>query len=131
MKERSDRRRAHRRQTLEEHGIVHARVRPGHEVVLVDVSAGGALLESARRLLPGALIELHLATPGRAVSLRGRVLRCAVARLRAAGVWYHGAIKFDRDLSWFHDHDTMGYSVPVAETRAFLPGRGDATRTAR
>ena len=131
MKERSDRRRTPRRLTLEEHGIARALVRPGREVALVDVSAGGALLESVHRLLPGSLIDLHLASPGRAVSIRGRVLRCVVARLRPTGVRYHGAIKFDRDLGWFEDHDTVGYSVPAAETRDFPPSRGDATREAR
>ena len=127
----NDRRRAHRRQTFEQHGIVGARVRPGYEVVLVDVSAGGALVECARRLLPGSLIELHLASAGGEVSVRGRVIRCAVARLRAADVWYQGAIKFDRDLCWFQDHDAIGYSVPAVETRDSVPGRADATRAAR
>lgn len=131
MKDRSDRRRAARRQTLEEHGIARALVRPGREVALVDVSAGGALVESTHRLLPGTLIDLHLASPGRAVSIRGRVLRCVVARLRPAGVRYHGAIKFDRDLPWFPDEDAAGYSVPAAETGVFPPGRGDATRRAQ
>ena len=131
MNDWSDRRRAHRRQTFEQHGIEGARMRPGYEVVLVDVSAGGALVESDRRLLPGSLIELHLASSGRAVSVRGRVIRCAVARLMATGVWYQGAIKFDRDLCWFQDHEAIGYSVPAVETRDSLPGRGDATRAAR
>lgn len=131
MKEGSDRRRAERRHTLEEHGIVRARVRMGHDVALVDVSAGGALVESAHRLLPGAPIELYLATSGGTVSIRGCVVRCVVARLRAAGVWYHGAIRFDRDLSWLNDHDSAGYAVPAAETCGSSHGREDATRAAR
>ena len=128
MKERNERRLAPRRQTLEEHGIVLARVRPGRDVALVDVSAGGALVESAHRLLPGSLVELYLASVGRCASIRGRVLRCAVARLKATGVWYHGAIGFDRDLSWFSDHGGVGYGVPTTETRGPLPDRGVATR---
>jgi hypothetical protein len=105
----TDRRRARRRRTVEEHGIVSARVRPGHEVDLIDVSAGGALVEGMRRLSPGALIELYLAAGERCASVRGRVLRCAVVRLKPTAVSYRGAIGFDRDLQWFSDHDRTGY----------------------
>ena len=131
MKDRPDRRRDPRRHTLDEHGIVRARVRPGHEVALVDVSAGGALVESVHRLLPGTPIELHLASVGRSISVRGRVLRCAVAALEATGVWYRGAIGFDRELSWSPEYDELGYAVPASETRGSSPLRGDATRVAR
>lgn len=110
---------------------MRARMRPGYEVVLVDVSAGGALVETARRLLPGSFIELHLASAARAMSVRGRVIRCTVSRLRPASVWYRGAIKFDRELSWFHDHGTTGYSVPAAEMRSAPSKRGDATQAAQ
>lgn len=110
----ADRRRT-RRRTIEEHGIVSARVRPGRDVALIDVSAGGALIESAHRLLPGTIIELRLAMGERCTSVRGCVLRCAVARLRPTSVWYRGAIGFDRDLSWFVNRDGAGYPVPSPE----------------
>lgn len=100
-----DRRRARRRRTVEEHGIVSARVRPGHEVELIDLSAGGALIECMRRLSPGARIELSLTAGERWASVRGRVLRCAVVQLKPTTVSYQGAIGFDRDLHWFAEHD--------------------------
>jgi len=121
-----DRRRAHRR-SVADHGIVFARVRPGHDVSVVDVSACGALIESRHRLLPGALVDLHLQTPDRRASVRGRVLRCAVCRLGSSSVHYRGAIVFDRHLPWFEDEAGSGYGVPSSERRPGGPRRADAT----
>jgi len=58
--------------------------------------------DGSQRLLPGATVELHLQPEGGPPHLvRGRVLRCCVARLHANIVSYRGAIAFDRDLPWF------------------------------
>jgi len=125
--ERPDRRRARRRRTVHDHGIVSARVRPGREASLLDVSAGGALLETTYRLLPGSPIELHVATNERRASVRGGVLRCAVVGVRAAGMCYRSAIGFDRPLSWFVDGEIGGYRVPSVGSRSARPPRADAT----
>jgi hypothetical protein len=108
-----DRRRARRLPSLAEHGVASARVRPGQEVEVIDISAGGALVECARRLLPGTMIELLLTAGGRSASVRGRVLRCAVFALQPSSVSYRGAIGFDKELPWFLDLDVVGYPVPV------------------
>lgn len=113
----SERRRSRRHVRSEEHRIVSARVRPGYDVSVIDLSAGGALVESDRRLLPGAAVELHLRSDQRSEIVRGRVVRCAVARLRANAVCYRGAIAFDHNLLWLVDEAVTGYSVPGAETR--------------
>jgi len=98
---RGDRRRTPRWPSTGRHGIVSARARPGRDVQVIDVSAGGALIETAHRLLPGSAIELLLATAHRQTSIKGRVLRCRVARLGASAVWYRGAIGFDGPLPWY------------------------------
>jgi hypothetical protein len=121
----SDRRQTRRHRQVDEHGIVLTRVKPGHHARLVDVSAGGALIETNHRLLPGASVELHMETEGRRIGIRGRVLRCAVVRLRPASVCYRGAIGFDRHLPWFVD--ASGYPVPTAESRPAQPVRANAT----
>jgi hypothetical protein len=120
--ERPDRRRARRRRALHDHGIVSARVRPGREASLLDVSAGGALVETTYRLLPGSRIELHVATGERRTSVRGGVLRSAVVSVVAAGMCYRSAIAFDRLLSWFVDGDPGGYGVPTVDTHSAGPG---------
>jgi hypothetical protein len=98
-----ERRGMRRMEAVEEHRIVSACVRPGHRVRLIDVSAGGALVETSHRLLPGASVELQVETGTERASIRGQVLRCAVIRLRPTWVCYRGAIAFDRHLPWFVD----------------------------
>jgi hypothetical protein len=115
-----DRRRTRRRNRVDEHGIVRARVRPGQDVSVIDVSAGGALVESTHRLMPDARVELHLRrNTAEAEIVRGRVLRCRVSTLSATAVSYQGAILFDRPLPWWADDDYRGYLLPMAESRAF------------
>lgn len=69
-----------------------ALLRPGQEVILIDLSAGGALLESHARMLPGARAELQLFGARRSV-LHGRIDRCHVSHLEP--LRYRGAIVFD------------------------------------
>jgi PilZ domain-containing protein len=130
-----ERRRTTRRRHLEDHGIREARVRSGSDAAVIDVSAGGALIETPRRLLPGAAIELQLISEAGRVAVRGRVLRCAVWRIRPGSIWYRGAVAFDRHLQWFvedgvEDGGTNsggGYGVPGGETRAGRHRREQAT----
>jgi hypothetical protein len=98
-----DRRGARRLDAFDQHQIVSACVRPGHRVRLIDVSSGGALIETNHRLLPGTSVELQVETGTARASVRGQVLRCGVVRLRPTWVCYRGAIVFDRHLPWFVD----------------------------
>jgi hypothetical protein len=98
-----DRRGARRLDAFEEHRIVSACVRPGHRARLIDVSSRGALIETNHRLLPGTDVELEVENGTDSARIRGRVLRCAVVRLRPTWVCYRGAIAFDRHLPWFVD----------------------------
>jgi hypothetical protein len=121
----TDRRRLRRLQRVEDHRILSARVRPGHRARLIDVSAGGALIETQYRLLPGASVELQMETDTRHTSIRGRILRCAVVCVRPTSVCYRGAIGFDRHLSWFVDES--GKPPSSTKVRLSHPGRADAT----
>ena len=125
-----DRRQARRRQRVEEHGIVRARVRAGRRVAILNVSAGGALVETAHRLLPGSTVELYIEGDNRQTTVRGRVLRCAVSRVRPVFVSYRGAIVFDGHLPWFVDDESGGYSLHTPEMRSGLHRGTDATREA-
>ena len=118
-----DRRRTRRHHQVDEHGIVSARVRPGHTATVIDVSAGGALIETAKRLLPGTSVELHVERGTQHTRVRGRVLRCAIVSLRPTGICYRGAIGFDRHLPWLLDDGRS-----AAETRSALPERAPATQ---
>jgi hypothetical protein len=120
-----NRRQTRRRRHIDEHGIVSTRVRPGHRARLIDVSAGGALIETSHRLLPGTSVELQIETDSRRASVRGRVLRSAVVRVRPTFVCYEGAIGFDQHLPWLVDE--AGYAVPSVDAGSAQPYRGDAT----
>ena len=86
-------------------GRVKARIRPGHVAALVDLSTGGALVETSRRLLPNSCVEISMESESRRATLRGRVLRCAVARVGPDVVHYRAAIQFDSYLPWFVEDD--------------------------
>lgn len=117
-----DRRRS-RRLDVRDHGIVSARVRPGHQVSVINVSAGGALIEGEYRLTPGSAVELQLETGRERAAIKGRVLRCAVARLRSESVCYRGAIGFERHLQWYVEENRDGYGVPESEAFRVAPTR--------
>jgi len=71
-------------------------LRPGQAVVLVNISRGGALVDSGARMRPGARTELLLCGSDTRVKVQGRVDRCHVARLDP--VRYHGVIVFDEGV---------------------------------
>jgi hypothetical protein len=110
---------------VDRHQIRSARIRPGDAAVVVNISVTGVLLETRRRLLPGAAVEVQMETDTDRTTIRGRVLRCAVSDLRAAGVAYRGAILFDRHLPWFADET----SASTPDQRPGRPERAPATQT--
>ena len=123
-----DRRGSRRRRSLNDHGIVALRVRLGRAAAIVDVSAGGALIETDHRLLPGTSVELYLETKDRHLAARARVLRCSVVLVQPASIRYRGAVSFDRQLPWFLDESNHGYTVPGPEMRAGSVPRADSTQ---
>ena len=123
----AERRGRRRASEVAEHGIVCARVRPGHAAVVIDVSPDGALIETGHRLLPGTIVVLHFETLDRRESVRGRVLRSTVAGVRASGISFRGAIRFEAPLSCMRAVDTAEYQMPAARARA-VHERESATR---
>lgn len=71
-----------------EGGMLRARVRPGHEALVRDVSANGLLIETGRRLLPGTVVDVTIERADRIEVLRARVSRCAVTTVTAESVRY-------------------------------------------
>ena len=58
-----------------------ARIQPGRDVIVVDLSANGALVEGVWRLRPGSRVELQLELEAREALVPGRIERCYVASL--------------------------------------------------
>ena len=92
-----ERRASPRRTRAECAWLVAARLRPGRDVRVLDLSTGGALVEAASRLMPGAPIVLHLVGVRGHHTIRGTVLRCYVSALDPlTGVRYRAALVFDQ-----------------------------------
>jgi PilZ domain-containing protein len=100
----TERRLARRITTIAELGIQQAKVRPGHDAALLDISSNGALIETALRLMPGRQIELQIERGGQMTPIRGRVMRSQVARVLPSRVSYRGAIGFEQPLAWIDIH---------------------------
>ena len=110
---RPERRQAPRQRHREEHGIVEVRVRPGHQARLIDISSGGALVDTEHRLCPGTAVDIFLDRHRYRAHVRGHVLRCAIVRLQRTSICYRGAIAFDRHLPWFVDSEQVDLTQQV------------------
>jgi hypothetical protein len=76
--------------------ISQATLRPGCVVRVVDLSAGGALVQANRPLRPGARLHFQLVLRQRTFGLIARVLRCDVSALDSPeGITYRGALQFE------------------------------------
>ena len=102
-------------------GMERARLRPGRTAHIVDVSAGGALIETDWRLLPGIRVEMQLGEPVPLFRVAGRILRCHVALLDRERIRYRGALMFDEQLP-FGEVPTHGVG-PAAQGPESRPER--------
>src|SRR5262249_61604185 len=108
----TERRLARRITAIAELGIRQAKVRPGHEAAVLDISSSGALIETSLRLMPGRQIELQIERGGQITPIRGRVMRAQVARGEPSRVSYRGAIGFEQPLAWLGVQPKQeGYAV--------------------
>jgi hypothetical protein len=104
--------------------VTRATLRPGCDVRVIDLSAGGALVQAAKPLRPGAKVHFQLATADRVWALAGRVLRCAVWLVDPhAGVTYRGALQFEERCESLWEQQTRGGSEVPAVPK---PGEDNA-----
>lgn len=114
MEQQVNDRRLNARFPLPDQAEARATLRPGCPVQLVDVSAGGALLQAPRPLRPGARVLLQVATPQRTFSIGAHVTRCFVWSLDPlAGVLYRGALRFEHRIEWcWGEPSRLGHQMP-------------------
>ena len=98
-----NRRRHPRQRRLEWADSVQARIRPGHDVIVIDLSHGGALVETSRRLTPGATAELQLEALHGRHTTRAAVVRSYVCLLQADQVLFRTALAFERPVPWLRE----------------------------
>ena len=99
----SDRRRARRLNSEELPDELFGRIRPGHQIRIVNASSFGVLIESSRRLLPGTNVELHLELREIRHQTRTRVVRCQVGCVMAHALIFRGALNVERPIPWFSE----------------------------
>jgi hypothetical protein len=77
---------------------IGARIRPGYPADVLDISADGALVDTAHRLRPGTVVDLQVETPAYRAQVRARVVHARVSDLGADRVRYRGGLAFERAL---------------------------------
>lgn len=105
---------------LRSSGMDRARLRLGRTAHVVDLSAGGALIETDWRLLPGTRVELQFGQPAAQLNVAGRILRCHVALLDRERIRYRGALAFERRLS-FGELTTRWVAATRDELKGSMP----------
>jgi hypothetical protein len=79
-------------------GMERARLRPGRSAHILNLSSGGALIESDWRLLPGTRVDMQVGDPVPLFRVAGRIVRCHVTRLDRERIRYRAALKFEKPL---------------------------------
>ena len=94
-------RRAHRRQVVAHLSwLDNVRVKYGPEVTLLDLSQGGAQVETAGYpLQPGSVIVLEIKAGGKLTSVPAQVVRCQLASLSPIPT-YRGSVRFRRPFDF-------------------------------
>ena len=109
MNAHADRRR-HLRVDDERVRAVCGRIRPGHDARVMNLSEGGALIETERRLVPGGVADLQLESGELRHTTRVRVVRSYVSRVRPDAMLFRTAVTFERTVPWLS-------TVPNLEVR--------------
>lgn len=108
-----DERRKWPRVSAERLAQVAARLSTGADVRLVDLSRGGARLETDRRMLPNSTIALKLLASDAQFVVTGRVVRSRVIRLAAGGLGYDVAVSFNEPLHQFSELPEAAAATPA------------------
>ncbi len=106
-------RRAYRRLTVSELAwLEQVRLKYGPLVSLIDLSSGGAQIETTNhRLTPGGALVMQLSGPGTDLAVPARVLRCHVAGIGASTI-YRSALEFRQpfEMPSHGDVDGVAYN---------------------
>lgn len=114
-----ERRRAPRRSPAADEPLSRVRLRAGRELMVVDLSNAGALVEGSARLLPGTHVDVHLVTVDGRVLVRSRVARAYVCHVESDAIRYRGALAFERAV----ETASLGYAIPeVLAAASAAPG---------
>ncbi len=83
----------------------------GAELQVINISRGGALLETRMRLAPGTRIMLKVVTVEGVIQIAGQVLRSSISSLEGAPK-YQSAVAFESPLHILDDLTEQTISLP-------------------
>ncbi len=95
-----------------------ARLAHGAGISLVDLSAGGALLETEVPLKPGSVLTLEISGASFEAAVPFQVLRCYVSRLRGETTTYRGACAFRHVLELPGGVGELPVDLPIESVAA-------------
>jgi PilZ domain len=105
---------------------IRVTLRVGSATSLINLSAGGALVETTRPLQPGARVNLQVLTAAHTFTVPAHVVRCAVWSLDAeSGVTYRGALAFLEHCAFFREQATRARNAVPAATGSECCGVGN------
>jgi hypothetical protein len=103
---------------------IACRVTPGHEALIVNLSAVGVLIEADSPLAIGRPVIVHLIRPSRRVVLEGQIVRCHISGLsRGQAPLFQAGIAFARWFEPLWELDSL--CEEVEEPKATGLGRSD------
>ena len=141
-----DNRRTSIRRTLSELSWLNQiRLKYGPLVSLLDLSTGGAQIETASyRLQPGSAVVVEIAAGSETFLVRSRVLRAYVSRILPSETTYRAALVFkdaldlprlpeagkesDRHLNLVHEHAKLNIALRRIDESTLLDGGGTRHR---
>jgi hypothetical protein len=105
--------------------LSRVRLRAGRELLVINISASGALVEGPTRLLPGTNVDVHVTAAQGRVLVRARVIRCGVWTVSADVVQYRGALAFNTllDLHAVESASTEVLTAGVTDPRTVEDSR--------
>ena len=139
-----DRRSSIRRTLSELAWLTQVRVKYGPEVSLIDLSAGGAQIETTSyRFQPGSTIVVQIAAGSKTFAVPSLVLRAQVSRIAASAATYRTALAFKRrfELTDLLERETSSRDpyllrehaklhVQLRRLEESIPHQGGTTRSA-
>jgi len=95
-------------------GGLTGRIRPGHQVRVLQLSPGGVLVETDRRLTPGVVVEWYVETDVGRHTTRALVARCYVCAAGPATLLFRAALEFERLVPWLNCEPPFDGNPPSA-----------------
>jgi hypothetical protein len=102
------------------------RIVAGPEARLINISRGGALIETDARLAPKSSICLRVVTAEAILMLKGRIVYSRTAILGSSTIRFHTALQFDEE---FLLADSQFVSEHVADENVPTPEADSSTTT--